>query len=79
VQCGPFRSECSQYDSKKRERVVAGSEKRFLRHDIGQEFIILISSKDIVHFVSMVKLYGKHAELIVVGPSELCNWSLELL
>ena len=27
----------------------------------------------------MVKLYGKHAELIGVGPSELCNWSLELL
>ena len=27
----------------------------------------------------MVKLYGKHAELIVVGPSELCNWSLEVL
>jgi len=27
----------------------------------------------------MVKLYGKHAELIAVGPSELCNWSLELL
>jgi hypothetical protein len=27
----------------------------------------------------MVKLYGKHAELIVVSPSELCNWSLELL
>jgi hypothetical protein len=31
----------------KREHGVAGSEKRFLRHDIGQEFIIiLIRSKD---------------------------------
>jgi hypothetical protein len=27
----------------------------------------------------MSKLYGKHAELIVVGPGELYNWSLELL
>ena len=27
----------------------------------------------------MVKLYGKHAKLIAVGPSELCKWSLELL
>lgn len=32
-----------------------------------------------MHFVSVVKRHGKHAELIVVGPSELCNWSLELL
>jgi hypothetical protein len=31
----------------KREHGVADNEKRFLRHDIGQEFIIiLISSKD---------------------------------
>jgi hypothetical protein len=71
------KCECSALNavntSQKREHAVARSEDHFLYHGNGQQVIILIRSKRTLHFVNAVKLYRKAAELIVTGPSELCN------